>query len=180
MRVFKLLDDYVENFLSFLFYLYILAIVFIEVIRRYVFHASSSWGEETAVYAFVWLAYIAAARGVKERSHLSVDLLDRWKGRRGKLVTYIASDVCFFALALLIVYYSALFVGSQITYGQSMSGINLPIALASVAVPVGWSLIMFRVFQRFIKTLNVYAKGEDLHETSELVLTREHDSEDSM
>jgi C4-dicarboxylate transporter DctQ subunit len=163
LRVLKWVDEYIEYTLSFLFYFYLTSIVFIEVVRRYFFNASSSWGEETAVYAFVWMVYIAAAKGVKERSHLSIDILVRHMGRRGKLMVDILSDLCFFILGAVIFYYSLISVLHSIELGQTMRGLNLSIAWATVGVPVGWFLIMVRVVQRFVKTIRAYARGEDIH-----------------
>ena len=48
-------------------------IIVVEVFRRYGLDAASTWGEETAIYAFIWLSYIAAAKGVRSRRHLAVD-----------------------------------------------------------------------------------------------------------
>lgn len=160
MKVLKWMDDNLESYLSFLFYFYLTMVIFIEVVRRYIFNSSSTWGEETAIYAFIWMTYIAAAKGVKERTHLSVDVLVRLMGRRGKLFSLILSDVCFFILAATIFYYSLSPIGMNIEYGQTMMGVNLPMALATVAVPFGWLLIMVRVIQRFIKTIKTYRKGD--------------------
>lgn len=47
-------------------YTYFCLIILIEVIRRYIFGASSPWGEMTARYAFVYLTYVAAAEGIRQ------------------------------------------------------------------------------------------------------------------
>ncbi len=49
-------------------YTYFCLIILIEVIRRYIFGASSPWGEMTARYAFVYLTYVAAAEGIRQGS----------------------------------------------------------------------------------------------------------------
>lgn len=165
MNIVKWFDERLEYTLSFLFYSYMTSIIFIEVIRRYFLNSSSSWGEETAVYAFIWMAYIAAARGVKDRSHLSVDILVSHLRGRSKLAVNILSDLCFFSLAVVIFYYSLLSVQRSIEFGQTMRGIDLPIALALVAVPSGWLLIMVRVVQRSIRTITAYANEEDIQVT---------------
>jgi len=59
-------------------------IIGVEVFRRYVLGASSTWGEETAIYAFVWMTYIAAAHRVRGRKHLSVELLRNKMNRTQK------------------------------------------------------------------------------------------------
>ena len=56
-------------------YTYFCLIILIEVVRRYVFGASSAWGEMTARYAFVYLTYVAAAEGIRQGRHIRIDLL---------------------------------------------------------------------------------------------------------
>lgn len=162
MRALRWVDERLEYTLSFLFYVYITAILFIEVVRRYVFNESSSWGQETAIYAFIWMTYIAAAKGVKERSHLSVSILVDQMGRTGKFVTAMISDICFFILALVILYYSLVAVGQSIEFGQVMRGVSLPMWLAGISVPFGWLLITFRVVQRSVATIKDFTGGEEI------------------
>lgn len=162
MRALRWVDERLEYTLSFLFYAYLTAIVFIEVVRRYIFNDSSSWGEETAVYAFIWMTYIAAAKGVKERSHLSVSLLVDRMGRRGKFAAAMLSDVCFLILALVVLYYSIVAVGQSIEFGQVMRGVSLPMWLAGIGVPFGWFLVTFRVVQRSIATIRDFSSGQEV------------------
>jgi TRAP-type C4-dicarboxylate transport system permease small subunit len=156
------LDQRLEFTLAFLFYFYLTSIMFIEVIRRYAFNASSSWGTETAIYAFIWMTYIAAAKGVKERSHLSVSILVDRFGRRGKFATAMLSDVCFLILAVVILYYSSVAVLQSAELGQNMQGADLPIWLASVSVPFGWFLVSIRVVQRSVGTIKSYLSGQSI------------------
>jgi len=137
-------------------------VIVVEVCRRYFFGASSSWGEETAIYAFIWMTYLAAARGVRGRRHLSVEALRYRMTRTQKYYTFVLSDVCFFILALVIVYYSILPVIENIQYGHTMFGIDLPLALATSAVTFGWVLIAIRVVQRFFDTLSRFRHGQPL------------------
>lgn len=162
LRTFKWVDERLEFTLSFLFYVYLTAIIFIEVVRRYLFNDSSSYGEETAIYAFIWMTYIATAKGVKERSHLAVTILVDRFGRNGKFATAMLSDVCFFVLAAVVFYYSAIALSQSVEFGQTMRGVNLPMWLALVSVPFGWLLIMFRVVERSAKMIRAYIRGEDI------------------
>ena len=58
MKFLKLLDENFERWLMFALYSHIVAIVFVEVIRRFVFSYSSIWAEETARYAFIYLVWL--------------------------------------------------------------------------------------------------------------------------
>lgn len=168
--VFRWLDSKIEFWLVFLFYTYMTVIIIVEVFRRYVLGASSTWGEETAIYAFIWMTYIAAAHRIKGRKHLSVEMLRNRMNRNQRFWAFVLSDLCFFVLAVAVIYYSIAFVRTNIEYGQNMLGVDLPMALASVAVPIGWALIAIRVIQRFLLTLRRYKGGQPLVE-SEILLS---------
>ncbi len=167
-KTFNWVDTRIETWLCTLFYVYMAGIIVVEVFRRYLLSAASSWGEETAIYSFIWLSYIAAARGVRERKHLSVELIRARLNRKQKFFAYILSDICFFILALVVVAYSIDPLRMNIVYGQTMFGSDLPMALATAVVPVAWSLIAVRVIQRFIVTLKRYKANEPLIKEEEI------------
>jgi TRAP-type C4-dicarboxylate transport system permease small subunit len=162
VKCLKWLDQHIEFWLGFLLYAYLAGIIVIEVFRRYLLHAASTWGEETAIYAFIWMSYVAAAKGVRSRHHLAVDTLRDRMPRTGKFCTYVLSDLCFFALAALIVYYSLSPLLDNLKYDQRMQGADLPIAIATAAVPIGWILIAVRVVQRFVDLVKRFAEGKPL------------------
>jgi TRAP-type C4-dicarboxylate transport system permease small subunit len=162
MRLARWLDENVEYWLSFFFYSFLTLIIVIEVFRRYALNSSTSYGEEYARYAFVWLAYIATARGVRNRSHLSIDMLRERFGRTGRFTLYLFSDFCFLALALVILYTSTQFVVGGIRFDQRFTGSDLPLWLATSAVPVAWLLVCVRVVQRSVALVRAYRSGSPL------------------
>ncbi len=161
-QLWRLLDSKIEFYLNFLFYAYLTSIIIIEVFRRYVLDSATSYGEETARYAFIWLAYVAAARGVKNRNHLSIEIVRHMLGRTGKFALLMLSDFCFMALALIVVVTSIQFVVTNIQYDQMFTGADLPLWLATSAVPVAWTLIAIRVLQRNIATIGDFRAGRPM------------------
>lgn len=148
-----------EDILGAVFYAYMAIIVAAEVVRRYVFNASSTWAEETAVYAFIWLAHFAAASAARDRAHLSFDILGRYLSPKANRAITLLSDIAFLALALLIVWTAGQNSLLHYQYDQQMRGVDLPIILASAAVPVGWGLVALRVCQRAIRLIRTPAGG---------------------
>ncbi len=162
LRLLGWLDQNTEYWLNFFFYAFLTLIVVIEVFRRYALNASTSYGEEYARYAFIWLAYIATARGVRNRGHLSIDMLRERFGRTGRFVLYLFSDFCFLTLAAVVFYTSAQFVIGGIRFDQRFTGSDLPLWLATSAVPVGWGLVCVRVVQRSVALIRAYRDGGPL------------------
>ena len=60
-QFFARLDRDGERWLLLVLYSFIVYVIFIEVVRRFVLLYSSVWGEETARYAFIYLVWIGAA-----------------------------------------------------------------------------------------------------------------------
>jgi TRAP-type C4-dicarboxylate transport system permease small subunit len=162
IRGYRWLDESIEYWFQFILYVYLTAIIVIEVIRRYFFNASSSWGEETALYAFVWMSYIATARGVKRRGHLSLDILRVRMNRTQLFLSFMLSDVCFMTLAIVIIFYAFPMVAINLRLDQRMLGVDLPLVLATGAIPVAWGLIALRVLQRMIITICAFLRGEPI------------------
>ena len=62
----------------FTLYSHIVAIVFTEVIRRFIFSYSSIWAEETARYAFIYLVWLGASAAIGDRSHIRMTSYLNW------------------------------------------------------------------------------------------------------
>ncbi|QIE56013.1 TRAP transporter small permease [Pikeienuella piscinae] len=154
------LDKNFEYYFNVILYSYLTFIIVIEVFRRHVLDNSSSYGEETARYAFIWLAYLAAARGVKKRSHLSIDLIRAFMGRKGNFILFMVNDFLFFVLAVVVIVTGTRFVITTIEYNQYFTGIQIPYWIAVASIPVGWGMIALRVVQRCVLTIQAYRRGE--------------------
>ena len=50
----------------------IVAVIFTQVVTRYLLHVSLSWSEEFARYLLIWLAMLSAAYGFKVRAHFAL------------------------------------------------------------------------------------------------------------
>ena len=56
------------------------ATIFVQVLARYVFLASTPWSEEVAVYCFIWVVLLGTSLGVRDHAHLVADLLPETMG----------------------------------------------------------------------------------------------------
>lgn len=141
-------DSNLERVLIAIFYGYFCLIILVEVVLRYVFSASTPWGEMTARYAFVYLASIAAAEAARHNNHIRIDLLPRRLGPRGRLALYTYFDLLQLALGALIIWYAVKIMAIQIETNQMMQAADFNMAIAYFALPFGWGLFAFRVARR--------------------------------
>jgi TRAP-type C4-dicarboxylate transport system permease small subunit len=163
---FDVLDRKAEYWLNLLLYAYIIVVVFYEVVSRYVLRSSVAWAEETAIYAFIWLSYLSAARLARTRSHLAFTLFRESMGRRMQLTCLLVADLCLIALATVVIVYMLRPISDSIEFGQTMQGAYLPLWIATVAVPIGWALVLLRTVQRALDAIRNYRDGKPMAEHS--------------
>ena len=101
MKFLRLLDENFERWLMFALYSHIVAIVFVEVIRRFVFSYSSIWAEETARYAFIYLVWLGASAAIRDRSHIRIDIIFQFLSEKKKAYFYDPNSSGFFENFLL-------------------------------------------------------------------------------
>lgn len=158
MRLLKLIDNYADKILALWFYLFIVFVIFLEVVRRFVFEFSSLWGEETARYAFIYMAWIGASIAVKERLHIRIGLIvDRFSDKVRNLFNIIYGFLGIF-LAIIAIKYSIEPVLQSIKYQSVTDGLQIVQAWFLASVPFGFLLVLLRLsqnlredFERFIK-----------------------------
>jgi C4-dicarboxylate transporter DctQ subunit len=143
----RALDENAENWLLLVFYCTIVAAIAIEVLRRFGLSYSSVWGEEVARYAFIYLAWVGASAAVRERAHIRIDVLIEFVPPRVKAALYIIADIATLTLAVICVYWSLQPVITSLEFGSVTHGLRVSNAWFLAAVPLGFALMIFRLFQ---------------------------------
>ena len=52
----------------------IVALVFLQVLNRYVFKGNIAWAQEVSNMTFVWMIFLGGAVGMRRNSHLAIDV----------------------------------------------------------------------------------------------------------
>ena len=143
----RALDENAENWLLLVFYCTIVGAISVEVLRRFALSYSSVWGEEIARYAFIYLAWVGASAAVRERAHIRIDVLIEFVPPRAKAALYIVADIATLILAVICVYWSLKPVMTSIEFGSVTHGLRVSNAWFLAAVPLGFALMVFRLFQ---------------------------------
>ncbi len=104
-----------------------LAIIFLQVITRYVFNYTFDWSEELARFLFVWVVFIGSALIIGDKGHMAVKILP------GKLEGTTAG----FILDLFIKVSSLIFFLLMITQGFKMSRKMMFQTAPALGVPMG-------------------------------------------
>lgn len=168
-RILFLVDSKLERWLIVPAYCYFCLIILVEVGRRHLIGDTSQWGEMTARYAFVYLVYIAAAEAIRRRHHFSIDVVPRSLSNRKRLYLLLYLDLLHVLLAAFVIRFSIEAIEFQISLKMLMTGLDINMAWATAAIPLGWVLLSYRVIQRFVHTVLVYRHGGDLQLQTEAV-----------
>jgi TRAP-type C4-dicarboxylate transport system permease small subunit len=168
MDFFKRVDRDAERWLLLTFYVMLVITMAIEVIRREVFSYSSIWGEEIVRYSFIYLAWIGAAAAVKERAHIRIDVVMHYLGPRPKALLYIFGDLVMFIVALVALFWSFETVLVSAKFGSVTDGLRISKVWFLMAVPVGFTLIIYRLVQSFIRDFKTLRDGTPVFEGDKL------------
>ncbi len=164
MKLLKALDRNAERWALLVFYVLLVATMFIEVLRRELLSYSSIWGEEIVRYAFIYLAWIGAAAAVRERAHIRIDVILEYVGRRVKAALYILGDLVMFAVACVAFYWSLETVLVSAKFGSVTHGLRISQVWFLAAVPIGFGLLMLRLVQSFLRDLHDLRHGKPVYE----------------
>ena len=168
MKFLRNLDQNAERWLLLVFYVMLVLTMAIEVLRREVFSYSSIWGEEVVRYSFIYLAWVGAAVAVKDRVHIRIDVIMHYLGPRPKALLYIFGDLMMFVVAIIALYWSFEAVHVSAKFGSVTDGLRVSRVWALMAVPLGFSLLMLRLVQSFIRDMRYLRDGKPVFEGSTL------------
>jgi TRAP-type C4-dicarboxylate transport system permease small subunit len=160
MKIIKWLDDHIEEVFLVLFSVVMVAVIFLQVIMRYVFGSSLSWSEELARYSFIWLVYIGISYGVKKQRHIKVDLILLLFKDKGRIVFNIISNLLFLSFAIFVIFYGYDIASQLLAFGQKSPANQIPMGLVYMAAPIGMGLAVIRLVQNLIKHIKaLFGKG---------------------
>ena len=160
-EILRRVDANAERYLMLVFYCTVVFVIVNEVVRRFVFQYSSLWGEEAARYAFVYLGWVGAAQAVKERAHIRFDTVLQLLPRRSHGYVYIFADLVTLAFACIAIYWSVHTISTLVEFGAAAPALRISKAWFEFAVPLGFSLMIWRLAQSIRRDIQDIRAGRD-------------------
>jgi len=168
MNILREIDRNGERWLLLVFYVMLVITMAIEVLRREIFAYSSIWGEEIVRYSFIYLAWIGAAAAVRERAHIRIDVIMNYLSPRLKALLYIFGDLVMFGVAIIAVYWSFEAVLVSAKFGSVTDGLRISKVWFLMAVPLGFSLMIWRLLQSLRLDIHNLRTGKPVFEGDKL------------
>ncbi|MBC8438555.1 MAG: TRAP transporter small permease [Deltaproteobacteria bacterium] len=165
---FLAIDRNGERYLTLPLYTLVVITIFMEVFRRFFLSYSSIWSEEVARYAFIYITWIGAAAAIKERAHIRIDVILPLLPNKWKTIVFIFGDIITLILACIALYWSMEPVLNSIHFGSVTHGLRISHAWFLAAVPLGFTMIIWRLLQSIKRDLSDLKAGRPVFEGNKL------------
>lgn len=142
-KIYHTINRFIEAFLVLIFGLLVLDVLW-QVFSRFVVGQSSSFTEEFARFALIWLSILGAAYLNGQRGHLAIDFFIRKLPieQQKRRMVIIEMLMLLFALVIMVIGGSNL-VYITLSLGQKSSVLNVPLGVVYSIVPFSGLLIIF-------------------------------------
>ena len=163
MALLQWLDRNIEKLVIFICYSSMAGIVFMEVIRRFVFSQQAAWSTTIPIYLFLWITWVGASYNTRIRTHLKFDEIRMRLPYVAQFLLQILDAVLWTVFGVIVVVYTL----DQVEIARD----NFMIVQGTdnvlqwwfyVATPAAWVLLIFRVLQNLWEDIQMFRAGKPL------------------
>ncbi|HEY9238178.1 MAG TPA: TRAP transporter small permease [Burkholderiaceae bacterium] len=142
----------------------LMSIVVADVSLRYLFNSPLTWSFEIiSSYLMPGLFFMAASHTLKAHSHVAVDILHNYVGRRTRYAFEALSCVLAAPIFAMAAWVSAQTTWSDFQAGAvSSSGLELPTWTISLMLPLGFGMLALRLALHAVGYLATLATGREI------------------
>lgn len=162
MKFIKAVNEKLEEYLMVILTITMTAVIFFQVVMRYVFKNSPAWTEELSRYLFLWAIWIGASYGVKIKGHVRLTILTSKLGERLQDVVNVVVWTIWVLFEIFLVVKGFELVQMFYAAGQVSTAMHIPMWLAYASVPVGCVLMTFRLIQNGIQAIRERRDGKEV------------------
>jgi TRAP-type C4-dicarboxylate transport system permease small subunit len=131
--------------------------VFVQVVLRYGFAKSFLWGEELALFAFIWCVYLGAAICTWRRSHFAFDLFAGRLSGRAAGAQQLAVDLCLLLVAAVMLVQGAAF--AELSVQRLSPALGITLLVPTLAIPLSGGLMMLAALAALRRDLRLILTG---------------------
>ena len=152
-QIIKWLDKNLEPILLVISSISMTAVVFIQVVMRYVFNSAFAWAEEIARYLFIWIIYLGISYSCRTRRHVRVTFVVNRFRETPRRVIILLGDVLFFVYCVFIVIYGIRLNINTYKLQQYAMSMRLPLVFVYSSVVLGALLAALRLVQNIVNKI---------------------------
>jgi TRAP-type C4-dicarboxylate transport system permease small subunit len=129
-------------------FLGLIVVVFGGVLLRYVFRIPVVWGEELAMFAFIWLAFLSASVAVRRQAHFRMSALIGFLPGRRRVFVEVATLLLMGALTLVLGWQGLHLAASGLW--EQAPGLRVPMVWVYAALPVSALSMLVFLFETLL------------------------------
>ncbi len=161
MAVLNWVDRNIEKIVILICYVSMAGIIFVEVIRRFVFQSQAAWSTTIPIYLFLWVTWMGAAYNTRIRTHLRFDEVRVRLPYAGQFACLCLDAFLWIVFAAIVIFYSVEQV--QLSYD------NFAIVQGTddvmqwwfyLATPIAWGLLVIRALQNLWQDIAAFRAKE--------------------
>lgn len=130
----------------------VLAITGWGIVARFLIHHSLTWGDEVATYLFIWMAFLGAAVGFRQRTHPTVTILLVRLPRRLQVAALCLSNLVVVVVSIVLLFGGVTFIA--LVGGESATSVPMPVGYAYLSVPVAGALLLVHAVANTVDVLD--------------------------
>jgi TRAP-type C4-dicarboxylate transport system permease small subunit len=134
----------------------LVAVVFYQVVARYIFNNPPSWTEELARFCQVWVILLASSICIRKGSHLAVDYFSHRlsPGAKRKINIVMSSLIVLYILVIIIFGWKLMVVG----WYQVSPALQVNMSFVYLVFPLSGILM---ILEAIIKTAGLIKNGKN-------------------
>jgi TRAP-type transport system small permease protein len=161
-RAVPVLDRHLEPTAMFITYIGIAAIIFVEVIRRFVFSVQAPWSTTLPPYLFLLLTWIGCSYNVKLRTHLSFGEIRAGLPPAARLALSFLDAALWYVMAVIVMVATLRLTANSAANFQLLLGTdNVMRWWFYICVPIAWLVLYARVLENLVEDLRNFGAGRE-------------------
>ena len=124
---------------------------FVEVVRRAVFASPTQWAEELIRYIIIFAVFIGISSVTKKNEHIRMSMvINLFSEKKRRIIDIITASIGMVFSATVLISGIMLVADAKSSETLSEFGLNIPIYIPYLALPVGGALMSLRLIGRIV------------------------------
>ncbi len=126
------------------------------VLTRYIFADQSSWTDELARFALIWVSILGAAYISGKNAHITIDLISKKISERKRRQLEIVTSfiIALFVLVIFIIG-GMRYIYISLKLGQTSAALEIPMGYVYLVLPISGVFILFFKIREIRKSYQV-------------------------
>ncbi len=130
-------------------------VIILQVIVRYGFGFSFSWGDELARFGMIWGCFFAMGPISKRGDLAGVEFFRNKLSEKYRLTFIILAELCGLFFTVLLTVYGIKEVLSPSIMDQLSSAMRLPMCIPYMSIPIGAAVVSIHTAERIFKHIRM-------------------------